>query len=555
MLETKLVSSLEKCFIDQTPADFAPVSRLRTYKNTAASVQLLAYNGEKSGDSVVWYKLQVEAPEGAEVTLRTVEGIPNYVPTPATPDFARETDPGLLRTEPGLYPDLLLPLQHHGTLVVVNQQLRTARIDIAGDLPAGEHTVTVKLVTRGGEVAAENTLTLQVIDTCLPEQDTIVTMWFYTDCLADYYDVDVWSEKHWAICERFVRTAVDNGINMLLTPVFTPPLDTAVGQERTTTQLVDVTRIGDTYTFGFDKVDRWFAMAKACGVKYFEIAHLFTQWGAYHAPKVMATVDGEYKRLFGWETEAAGEEYVTFLQAFLTAFTAHLTERGYHDEIYFHISDEPNDSHLEQYKTNRANVLKVLDGWKIMDALSHLEFYKEGLCEYPVVYSKAMHAFLPEDIKERWVYYCCGPWVDYSNRFMCMHSARTRFMGTQMYKYGCKGFLHWGYNFYNSQFSDDENNPYLNANAAYWAGGGDAYSVYPGAKGRPLESVRLVAFRQGLEDIRVMQLCEKYYGKDKVVAEMEKIVGPIVFEKCVDDTATMTALRDRLDEMIIEAIG
>ncbi|MBE6778607.1 MAG: DUF4091 domain-containing protein [Ruminococcaceae bacterium] len=555
MLQTKLVSSLEKCFIDQTPADFAEVTRVRTYKNVTAAVQLLAYNPDESNDAVVWYTLQVDAPEGVEVKLRTVEGIPNYVPTPATPATAMERDSHFLRTTPGLYPDLLLPLQHHGTVVVVNQQLRTAYIEFTGDLPAGDHNVTIRLVKRNGEVAVEHVLALQVIDTCLPEQDSIVTMWFYADCLADYYDVEVWSEKHWAICERFARTAVKNGINMLMVPVFTPPLDTAVGQERTTTQLVDVTVTNGEYTFGFEKVDRWMDMLKSCGVKYYEIAHLFTQWGAYHAPKVMATVDGEYKRIFGWETEAAGEEYVTFLQAFLAAFTDHLTARGLHDEVYFHISDEPNSDHLAQYKINRSNVLKVLDGWKIMDALSHLEFYKEGLCEIPVVYSASIHQFMPEDIKERWVYYCCGPWVGYSNRFMCMHSARTRYMGTQMYAHGIKGFLHWGYNFFKSQFSDDENNPFLNANAAYWAGGGDANSVYPGAKGQPLESIRLVAFRQGLEDIRVMKLCEQYYGRDAVMAEIEKVVGKVTFDKCVDDTATMTALRDRMDDMIIKAIG
>jgi len=128
-------------------------------------------------------------------------------------------------------------------------------------------------------------------------------------------------------------------------------------------------------------------------------------------------------------------------------------------------------------------------------------------------------------------------------------------MGTQMYAHGIKGFLHWGYNFFKSQFSDDENNPFLNANAAYWAGGGDANSVYPGAKGQPLESIRLVAFRQGLEDIRVMKLCEQYYGRDAVMAEIEKVVGKVTFDKCVDDTATMTALRDRMDDMIIKAIG
>ena len=42
---------------------------------------------------------------------------------------------------------------------------------------------------------------------------------------------------------------------MLLTPVFTPPLDTAIGGERRTVQLVDVHVTENGYTFGFDKFE------------------------------------------------------------------------------------------------------------------------------------------------------------------------------------------------------------------------------------------------------------------------------------------------------------
>ena len=132
------------------------------------------------------------------------------------------------------------------------------------------------------------------------------------DCLANYYHCEPWSERHWEIVENFARTARENGINLLLTPLFTPALDTAVGGERTTTQLLDITVTrangASEYSFGFEKLDRWIDMCNRVGIEFFEISHLFTQWGAGHAPKVMATVDGEYKRIFGWDTDATGED-------------------------------------------------------------------------------------------------------------------------------------------------------------------------------------------------------------------------------------------------------
>ena len=77
----------------------------------------------------------------------------------------------------------------------------------------------------------------------LPAQTLLHTEWFHADCLASYYGVAPLSEEHWRILENFIRAAgEEHGINMLLTPVFTPPLDTAVNGERLTVQLVDVRR-------------------------------------------------------------------------------------------------------------------------------------------------------------------------------------------------------------------------------------------------------------------------------------------------------------------------
>jgi hypothetical protein len=67
------------------------------------------------------------------------------------------------------------------------------------------------------------------------------TCWFHGDCLANYYHDEVFSEEHWTAMENLIRMAADYGQTMILTPMFTPPLDTAIHYERPTVQLVDVT--------------------------------------------------------------------------------------------------------------------------------------------------------------------------------------------------------------------------------------------------------------------------------------------------------------------------
>lgn len=557
MLKTKIISSLDKCFLDEKYETFDEINKINIYRNTDASFQLLPYNEDDAKYVCTTYIVKVEGDLAKYVTLKTVENVPNYIPFFGTPKVAEERDPNYLRVRPGLYPDVLMPISVVNRFNVVNQTLRTIWIDIKNDgtISPGEHTLKITLNTEDDRVASENKITINVIDAFLPEQDTKVTQWFYADCLADYYDVKVWSKKHFDICRRFIKMAADNGINMILTPIFTPPLDTAIGGERTTTQLVKINVTDGEYEFDFSLVDKWIDMLRECGIKYFEMSHLFTQWGAEHAPKIVATVNGKRKKIFGWQTDASSKEYVDFLNKFLKEFTAHLDKLGLRDYVYFHISDEPSEKHIEQYKQNKKNLQKVLKGWKLLDAMSHVEFYKQGLCEIPVAVSSSIEDFLKEDIKERWVYYCWEPDQGYSNRYLGVHLARTRFMGIQMYKYGIEGFLQWGYNFYNNRFSYDNINPFLNSNAGYWSLGGDAVTVYPGNCGRPIESLRLISFKQGLEDIRALKLCEQYYSKDEIIRKIEAVFGEnIVFSKCADDTATMQKIRDTIDQMIINKI-
>ena len=86
-----------------------------------------------------------------------------------------------------------------------------------------------------------------------------------------------------------------------------------------------------------------------------------------------------------------------------------------------------------------------------------------------------------------------------------------------MYKYNIEGFLHWGYNFYNNWNSYDTVDPCLDSTGNYFVPSGDTYLVYPSKDGKCLESIRLNAMREAMDDIRALQLCESLYGRDYVI--------------------------------------
>lgn len=384
----------------------------------------------------------------------------------------------------------------------------------------------------------------------LPAQTLLHTEWFHADCLASYYGVAPLSEEHWRILENFIRAAgEEHGINMLLTPVFTPPLDTAVNGERLTVQLVDVRRDAGVYFFGFEKLGRWAGLCRRHGVEYLEIAHLFTQWGAHATPKIMAVVDGQERRIFGWDVPAASAEYRAFLEAFLPALRTALEGMGYDKEhVYYHISDEPSPEHLDSYRAAKAQAEDLLEGCQVIDALSSLEFYRQGLVRQPVPANDHIQPFIDAQVPGLWVYYCCAQSSLVPNRFFAMESARNRIMGVLMYLYGIKGFLHWGYNFYNSKFSLHPVDPYRVTHADYAFPSGDPFLVYPGPDGAPLSSVRAEVQDDALLDLRALRLLEQLAGRafveELIYADAE--MRPMTFRDYPRGAGYLLALRERV---------
>ncbi len=559
MLKAILISSLDKCFLDSKINDFVPIRRANVYRKGILSLQIALTETDPSAAHRRFVKVSAEGIDKGAVGFRTVEHIPSYMPA-----YPNNFDTGYLRTAPGLFPDMLAPLQMNGAVPCVMGQLRSVWVDIdAKGLSDGRHDIIFKLTYH--EAVYELPLELTVIPAELPEVDFPVTQWFHYDCLAQYYNVPVFSERHWEIIENFLDTYVRCGNNTLLTPVFTPPLDTYVGGERLTVQLVGVSLDGEgNYSFDFSLLTRFMDMADRVGVKYYEISHLFTQWGAKHAPKVMATAPDGYRRIFGWETDATCGEYTRFLRAFLTELLAFLKARGADKRCFFHISDEPNGEQLEDYMKSKNSIVDLLEEYVIMDALSNVEFYRQGVIKNPIPANNHIDPFLEAYGEEGrtglWTYYCCGQHTNVSNRFFASPGARTRYIGVQFYRYRIGGFLQWGYNFYNNQGSYDAINPIADSTGNYFVPSGDTYSVYPAQDGTALDSMRILHFREGLDDMRALYLAETLVGREKVLQTIEPIVKEstgreIVFARCIDRTSDMLRLREAIDELIIGALN
>ena len=512
-MRLKLISALEKCFLDDDINKKEEYSSASCLKDEIFRFGL-CYDNEEICFSSIAAKLTVKSEISQHITVKRVEHVPVKLPVFGTTD-----DTDFLRTSPGLYPDLLTPINSHGRIMISNNlESLFIEVDTKGVDKAGVYPIEFIFADfNSNDVISSVTFNLEIIDCALQKQELIYTQWFYCDCLMDYYGTKAFDERHWQIIENYMKTAVKYGINMILTPVFTPPLDTYVGGERPTTQLADISVINGEYSFNFDKLGRWISLCKKAGFEYFEISHFFTQWGAAHAPKIVANVNGEFKKIFGWETDACGREYAEFLRLFIPQLLDFLKRQGVDKNCVFHISDEPSLEQLPNYKAARDIVAPLLDGYKIIDALSNYEFYETGAVSNPIPATDRIEPFIEHNVPNLWAYYCGFQKKGFSNRYISMPSYRNRIIGVQFYKFDIKGFLHWGYNYYNNQYSYSKINPFICTDGDYFAPSGGPFSVYPAADGTAYESLRLAVFHDAIQDLRAFRLCEKLCGREFVM--------------------------------------
>lgn len=422
-------------------------------------------------------------------------------------ELNKKTDDWYIKTPDDTYPDLLVKL---GDSVSLAGKDKTLFFEIpATEKQAGIYDIEI---TIGQEKVV---FQLEVINENLAKNDLLITHWIYADCVCNYYGVEPFTKEFYSIYDRFLKSYVKLGNNMVFVPVFTPPLDTDVGLERLTTQLVKAKKVGSRYEFNFDKVKEYIDFIKGYGIQYFEFSHLFTQWGGKCAPKIIIEENGEERKAFGWDTPSDDEEYLNFLKEYLQALNAFVEKEGIKENCYMHLTDEPRKEHIEKYEKLSAFVKQYNGGIKIIDAISNYDIVEKELVSVPAVYMD-VEDYSKFNDREKFLYYCV--WADtkhLTNRYFHMPALRTQILGVQLYHEKAKGFLHWGYNFYNAQLSKKTINPYEDCTAGGGFVAGDSFLVYPG-KDDVEYSLRYFEIVKAFEDYRLLKALEGKIGREKV---------------------------------------
>ncbi len=504
----KTISCLEKILPNKSPS----LIEKENYclKNEVFSFQVAYYNANREWFSS-FCNLIIDSDIKDFIQIRYVENVMCQTPT------LNKNDDYYLTLKKEIIPDILkddLPL------IIRLKTWQSIWITIKGNLPIGKHNIIFTIKDYDNNILGKTSYTLNVIDNNLPKSNLYYTNWFHYDSIASYYKLKPFSKKYNQVMWNFIDNAISHGLNTLLVPLFTLPLDTAVGKERITCQLLDISFDNNIYTFNFDRLLTFMNKAKELGIKMFEMAHLFSQWGAKFAPKVIVKVNGKNKKMFGWKVKAEDERYLNFVKQLLLALVPFLKEHGFDkNQVIFHLSDEPNCNHLKHYLYLKSIIKPLLGDYLICDALSNYEYYTNNAVDRPVVATNEAKPFIENNVENYWAYYCCSQCDNHlSNRFISMPLLRCRIIGIQLYLTNAKGLLHWGYNFYNSALTKRYINPYLVNDADGMFQSGDSFIVYPKDDGTCYDSIRHETMLDAFQDYRLLTLLESKIGKDKVIS-------------------------------------
>ncbi len=196
-----------------------------------------------------------------------------------------------------------------------------------------------------------------------------------------------------------------------------------------------------------------------------------------------------------------------FLNSFLPALKTSLEKNGWTTRYLQSVLDEPNEWEREAFVQTAQLVRKQLPGVRIMEPVGARQDL--GFMEKTTdIWVPCLGSFDDKlNVLERhtqsggtlWYYTCLAPRGRYPNRFIDYSLTKVRVLHWINFRWGFRGFLHWGGNYWGPEPLKDTQ-PVINEGRTYLPPG-DAYITYPNRAGRSLySSIRLEQMREGIED-------------------------------------------------------
>ena len=397
----------------------------------------------------------------------------------------------LIRLAPARFPDYL---SEEKELAIKKGKYKAVylTIKIPPQAQPGDYRAAVTIKTDKGNKSLP--LKLTVYPLTLPdERHLMVTEWYTTVRFKKFHDIDPSnSEQFYRMLKVYAENMAEHRQNVF----------------RVSLALIDSSQDANgKLKFDFSRFDKWAEVFWETGRMDLLETGFVARFGegGWSSKEIVLRDFRVRKGSTGQMITLSGRK---FLPQFLPALENHLREKGWLEKTVFHIADEPSNHNVMPWRDASdfvhrcAPSLRRIDAIETTHCFDRLEIWVpklDYLATWYDIYRKAQRQG-----NELW-FYTVGIFQKGSlpNKTVDVPLMESRIMHWLNYRFGLKGYLHWGFN----HWTDDP----FNAPGKHR---GDGWHVYPKKEGL-LNSLRWEQMRNGIQEYEYLWLLEDKIRKMK----------------------------------------
>ena len=403
-------------------------------------------------------------------------------------------------------------------------------VQVPQDAEPGTYKGYVELVCNGKKNKYEYFVNVPNYQLPAPKDWTFhLDLWQNPYAVARVHNVELWSKEHFDVLRPYMLKLASAGQKAITATLIDRPWD---GQtyDPFGSMVTWVKRADGTWWYDFTIFDRWVEFMMECGIDKEITCFSMIPWKLSFRYYDQATHSHKYINC------APGEEaYAQFWGGMLSAFSAHLKEKGWFEKTFISMDERS----LQQMQAAIKVIREYAPGMKISMAGNYHPEIEADIYDYCLDIF-AYGAYTPELLAQRRAqgkvstyYTCCS--AEYPNLFTFSAPADAAFIALEALKKGLDGYLRWAYNSWTV-------NPEEDSRFTAWPAG-DTYVIYPFS----ISSIRWERLVQGI------QLYEKYKiklaeavadGDKERIAELERLLEIIDLKKISTDSGRMVGTFD-----------
>ena len=409
-------------------------------------------------------------------------------------------------------------------------------VQVPQDAKAGTYKGYVELDMNGK--AAKYSYTVKVLDRTLPapaEWAFHLDLWQNPYAIARVHNVELWSKEHFDVLRPYMLKLSSAGQKAITATLIDRPWD---GQtfDPFGSMVTWIKKADGTWLYDFTIFDRWVEFMMSCGINKEITCFSMIPWKLSFRYYDQATHSHKHINC------APGDEaYAQFWGGMLSAFAAHLKEKGWFDKTFISMDERS----LQQMQAAIKVIKDHAPGLKISMAGNYHAEIEADIFDYCLDIF-AYGAYTPELIAKRRAqgkvstyYTCCS--AEYPNLFTFSAPADAEFIALEALAKDLDGYLRWAYNSWTIV-------PEKDSRFTAWPAG-DTYVIYPFS----ISSVRWERLVQGIqqfEKYKILLAEAEAKGNTSRVNALKKLLKSVDIKKIsTDSEKIVNGFRNGLNKM------